>query len=66
MPKLFQPKTSNILDVCFLAGLCHGHYRYFAKLHDSPLRGEPIQPRVLSLNGFSYDYIEAMSDTVIF
>ena len=66
VPNWAQPKTCNVLQGSFLAGLCHGHFRYFAELHDCPLRGEPVAPRVLSLDGFQYDSIKTITDVVTF
>jgi hypothetical protein len=36
MPKWFEPKSCRVLSGCFLAGLCDGHFPYFAELHDCP------------------------------
>ncbi|KAI1357522.1 heterokaryon incompatibility protein-domain-containing protein [Xylaria arbuscula] len=49
----------------FLPGIpLNGHYAYFAELHDSPLRGSPVEPNVLQLDGFRVDSVASVSGPV--
>ena len=67
VPKWFEPRRSMVFPRgIYLSGFCDGHFRYFAKLHDSPLTGQSQQPRVLSLDGYRCDVVQAMSDEVDF
>ncbi|KXX78561.1 hypothetical protein MMYC01_204524 [Madurella mycetomatis] len=58
VPKWFEPSSCFPIRGAFLAGLCDGHFRYFAELHDSLWRGQPQRPRVLSLDGFGVDVVD--------
>ncbi|KAK0753763.1 heterokaryon incompatibility protein-domain-containing protein [Schizothecium vesticola] len=66
VPKWFEPATCFPFQGAFLAGQCDGHFRYFAEIHDNPLRGEPLRPRVLSLDGFRCDVVDRISDVMHF
>ncbi|KAK3360772.1 HET domain-containing protein [Lasiosphaeria hispida] len=66
VPKWFEPATCFPFRGAFLAGQCDGHFRYFADIHDNPMRGEALRPRVLSLDGFHVDIIDKVSDIMNF
>jgi len=66
VPKWFEPSSCFAMRGAFLAGLCDGHFKSFAELHDTPLRGRPIRPRVLSLDGFRVDVVDKVSDVLEF
>lgn len=66
VPKWFEPASCFTIRGAFLAGLCDGHFRYFAELHDSPWRGQPQRPQVLSLDGFRVDVVDRVSDVMEF
>ena len=66
VPRWFEPNSTFVFSGAFLAGLCDGHFRYFAELHDCPLSGEPARPRVLSLDGFRFDAVQAVSEVMEF
>ena len=67
VPKWFEPKSCSTLGMgCFLAGLCDGHFRYFAEIHDSPLTGIASRPRVLSLDGYFVDLVQTTSEIITF
>ncbi|KAL8649751.1 MAG: hypothetical protein Q9210_004213 [Variospora velana] len=63
VPKWFQPRSASLIGGigCFLAGLCDGHFPYFALLHDSPLSGKSIRPDILSLDGYQIDRVKSVS-----
>ncbi|KAI4162414.1 MAG: hypothetical protein LQ342_003980 [Letrouitia transgressa] len=66
VPKWFQPRSvSPIGGVgCFLAGLCDGHFRYFAVVHDCPLTTQPMRPNVLLIDGYFIDRVTSVSDVM--
>lgn len=67
VPKWFEPRSCSTLGMgCFLAGLCDGHFRYFAEIHDSPLTGQATRPRVLSLDGYRVDLVQTISEVIAF
>ncbi|KAK0644001.1 heterokaryon incompatibility protein-domain-containing protein [Cercophora newfieldiana] len=66
VPKWFEPATCFPFRGAFLTGICDGHFRYFAEIHDNPLRGEALRPRVLSLDGFRVDIIDKVSNIMTF
>ncbi|EAW15058.1 HET domain protein [Aspergillus clavatus NRRL 1] len=49
VPKLHKERSVSLLAPgLYLAGIpMHGHYRYFAELHNSPLNGRSVEPDVL-------------------
>ena len=64
MPRWFEAKSCFIFSGAFLAGFCDGHFRYFAGLHDCLLSGDAVWPRVLSLDGFRFDIVQATSEVM--
>ncbi|KAL8734051.1 MAG: hypothetical protein Q9166_001812 [cf. Caloplaca sp. 2 TL-2023] len=66
VPKWYQPRLASLLGATgiFLAGLCGGHFRYFALLHDSPLSGPSIRPDVLQIDGYYVDRVVALSAVI--
>lgn len=63
----FEPSTCQVMDGrIFRAGFCPGRFPYFAEIQDNPLRGAPLNPRVLSVDGFMVDSAEAVSDIITF
>ncbi|KAK1625698.1 HET domain-containing protein [Colletotrichum phormii] len=66
VPKWFDPRTCCVFKGAYLAGLCDGHFRYFAELHDIPVRDDPVRPKVLSLDGYHVDVVQQTSETVVF
>ncbi|KAL8697038.1 MAG: hypothetical protein Q9201_007340 [Fulgogasparrea decipioides] len=68
VPKWFQPPSTSVLGRIgvFLAGLCDGHFRYFAMLHDSPLCAQPMRPDVLLVDGYFVDRVMALSEVLDF
>lgn len=66
VPKWFEPKTTQIMKGYYTAGFCDGHFRYFAQVHDNPIRGEPVRPRVLSIDGFRVDGIRSVTGVMKF
>ncbi|KAL8993106.1 MAG: hypothetical protein Q9169_006597 [Polycauliona sp. 2 TL-2023] len=66
VPKWHQPRSVSLMgDVgMFLAGLCDGHFRYFAGLHDSPLSKPSVRPNTLSIDGYFVDRVVALSSVV--
>ncbi|KAH6648824.1 HET domain protein [Truncatella angustata] len=63
VPKFDTPRSvSYFPQQLYLAGVPYtGHYRYFAELHDCPLRGEAVEPNVLQLDGFIFDQVVAVT-----
>jgi hypothetical protein len=68
VPKFFEPRSMSFITIgLYLSGIpFEGHYPYFARLHDCPLRGEPRDPDYLQLDGFRVDEIETVSDVIRF
>jgi hypothetical protein len=67
VPKWFQPRSASALTIgVYFAGLCDGHFRYFAIMHDSPLRGPSLKPNSLQLDGFRVDQVVKVSDVMSF
>ena len=66
VPKWFEQNSCSVMKGCFLAGLCDGHFRYFAEIHDNPLLGRSSRPQVLSLDGYRFDVIQTVSDVMDF
>jgi hypothetical protein len=68
VPRWFQPRSVSVLGDCgcFSAGLREGHVRYFAVVHDNPLRGAPVKPDLLQLEGFRVDEVRSVSDVMTF
>jgi len=68
VPRWFQPRSVSVLGDCgcFSAGLREGHVRYFAVVHDNPLRGAPVEPDLLQLEGFRVDEVRSVSDVMTF
>ncbi|KAK0610850.1 HET domain-containing protein [Immersiella caudata] len=66
VPKWFEPATVFPLKGGFHAGQCDGHFRYFAEIHDNPILGKPLRPRVLSLDGFGVDIVDRVTDILNF
>ncbi|RYP25540.1 hypothetical protein DL767_008350 [Monosporascus sp. MG133] len=66
VPKFDEPQSCSLIPPrLFIPGIpLTGHYRYFAVLHDCPLRGMPLEPNVLQLDGFRLDVVEAVSDSI--
>ncbi|KAF7155358.1 hypothetical protein CNMCM5623_007429 [Aspergillus felis] len=66
VPKLHEERSVSLLAPgLYLAGIpMHGHYRYFAELHDSPLDGRSAEPDVLQLDGYRVDLVDAVSDLI--
>ncbi|GFF37931.1 heterokaryon incompatibility protein 6, OR allele [Aspergillus udagawae] len=66
VPKLHEERSVSLLAPgLYLAGIpMHGHYRYFAELHDSPLDGRSVEPDVLQLDGYRVDLVDAVSDLI--
>jgi len=66
VPKWFETTTCFAMRGAFLAGLCDGHFPNLAELHDTPTLGNPVRPRVLSLDGFRFDVVEKVSEVMEF
>ncbi|KAK2004316.1 HET domain-containing protein [Colletotrichum falcatum] len=66
VPKWFDQRTCFVFKGAYLAGFCDGHFRYFAELRDIPVRDDPMQPRVLSSDGYHVDMVEKTSETLDF
>lgn len=66
VPKWFEPNSAFVFSGAFLAGLCDGHFRYFAELHDCPLQGDAVRPMVLSLDGYQFDAVQLTSEVMAF
>ncbi|CAM1504816.1 Fc.00g024070.m01.CDS01 [Cosmosporella sp. VM-42] len=66
VPKWFEPKTNQIMRGYYLAGFCNGHFRYFGEIHDNPMRGNAVRPRVLSIDGFRVDAVQTVTDIMRF
>ncbi|KAL8871359.1 MAG: hypothetical protein Q9174_002789 [Haloplaca sp. 1 TL-2023] len=66
VPKWYQPRSvSRIGGIgVFLAGLCDGHFPYFAVLHDSHLSRTSIRPNTLSIDGYNVDRVVALSEII--
>lgn len=66
MPKWHQPRSASILGGvgAFLAGLCDGHFPYFAILHDSFPCKPSIRPDVLHIDGYYIDRVVALSGVI--
>ncbi len=66
VPKFDESQSCSLFAPrIFLPGVpLTGHYPYFAVLHDCPLRGPPLEPNILRLDGFRVDTVEAVSDPV--
>ncbi|KAL8850892.1 MAG: hypothetical protein Q9221_004205 [Calogaya cf. arnoldii] len=66
VPKWHQPRSASLIGGIgiFLAGLCDGHFPYFAILHDSRLTEPSIRPDVLSIDGYFVDRVVALSDVI--
>jgi hypothetical protein len=72
VPKFFEQRlVSFIPDGLYLAGIPPtGHYRYFAEVHDNPLRpdswlsGRVKEPDILQVDGFRVDEVEAVSEVI--
>ena len=66
VPKWFQPRSASLIGGfgCFLAGLCDGHFPYFAILHDSPLARESMRPNILSIDGYFIDRVSSVSQGI--
>ncbi|WYZ37190.1 hypothetical protein EsH8_II_000696 [Colletotrichum jinshuiense] len=62
VPKWFERRTCFVFKGAYLAGFCDGHFRYFAELHDIPIRDDPVRPRVLSLDGYHVDVVQNTSE----
>ena len=68
VPRFNVPRSVSYFPCeLFLAGIPYtGHFRYFAELHDNPLRGNPAQPNLLQLDGFVFDEVVAATQPVDF
>ncbi|KAK2046593.1 hypothetical protein LZ31DRAFT_564343 [Colletotrichum somersetense] len=66
VPKWFNQRTCFVFKGAYLAGFCDGHFRYFAELHDIPIRDNPVRPKVLSLDGYHVDMVHKTSETFDF
>lgn len=66
VPRWFEPNSVFVFSGAFLAGLCDGHFRYFAELHDCPLHGDAARPMVLSLDGYQFDVAQVTSEVMSF
>ncbi|KAK1968621.1 HET domain-containing protein [Colletotrichum sublineola] len=66
VPKWFDQRTCLVFKGAYLAGFCDGHFRYFAELHDIPIRDDPVQPKILSLDGYHVDMVQKTSETFDF
>lgn len=66
VPRWFEPNSAFVFSGAFLAGLCDGHFRYFAELHDCPLGGDAARPLVLSLDGYQFDAVQGTSEVMAF
>jgi hypothetical protein len=68
VPKFLESRSVSLIPPTFyLSGIpFEGHCRYFAQLHDCPLRGEPRDPDYLQLNGFRVDEVESVGDVIRF
>lgn len=66
VPKWFGRRTCFVFKGAYLAGFCDGHFRYFAEVHDIPIREEPVRPKVLSLDGYRVDAVQKTSETFVF
>ncbi|KAL8815156.1 MAG: hypothetical protein Q9223_005683, partial [Gallowayella weberi] len=66
VPDWSQPRSVSLIGAngYFLAGLCDGHFRYFAVLHDSPLTGPSIQPDTLRIDGYFVDRVVMVSSVM--
>ncbi|RYP53261.1 hypothetical protein DL769_010553 [Monosporascus sp. CRB-8-3] len=66
VPKFDEPQSCSLITSrLFIPGIPRSnHYRYSAVLHDCPLRGMPLEPNVLQLDGFRLDVVEAVSDSI--
>ncbi|EFQ31148.1 HET domain-containing protein [Colletotrichum graminicola M1.001] len=65
-PKWFDQGTCFVFKGAYLAGFCDGNFRYLAELHDIPIQDDPVQPRVLSLDGYHVDVVQKTSETFDF
>ncbi|KAK1460285.1 HET domain-containing protein [Colletotrichum melonis] len=66
VPKWFDPRTCSVFKGAYLAGFCDGHFRYFAELHDIPVRNDPVRPKVLSIDGYHVDVVSKTTETLAF
>ncbi|KAK1496259.1 HET domain-containing protein [Colletotrichum tamarilloi] len=66
VPKWFEPRTCSVFKGAYLAGFCDGHFRYFAELHDIPVRNDPVWPKVLSIDGYHVDVVSKTTETLAF
>ncbi|KAK5630983.1 hypothetical protein RRF57_006698 [Xylaria bambusicola] len=66
VPRFDEPQSCTFFPTrLFLPGIpLNGHYAYFAELHDSPLRGRPLEPNVLQLDGFRVDTVASVCGPV--
>jgi hypothetical protein len=66
VPKLHEERSVSLFAPgLYLAGIpYHGHYAYFAELHDCPLKGNAVEPDVLQLDGYRVDLVDAVSDLI--
>ncbi|KAI1753538.1 heterokaryon incompatibility protein-domain-containing protein [Xylaria castorea] len=66
VPKFDEPQSCSFFPHrLFLPGVpLNGHYPYFAQLHDCPLRGIPVEPNTLQLDGFRVDEVASVSGPV--
>lgn len=66
VPRFDEPQSCTFFPArLFLPGIpLNGHYAYFAGLHDSPLRGSPVEPNVLQLDGFRVDSVASVCGPV--
>ncbi|KAI3324366.1 HET domain protein [Xylariaceae sp. AK1471] len=63
VPRFDEPQSCSFFPQrLFLPGIpLKGHYGYFAQLYDFPLRGSPMEPNVLQLDGFRVDEVASVS-----
>ncbi|KAH8158992.1 hypothetical protein CIB48_g9250 [Xylaria polymorpha] len=66
VPRFDEPQSCSFFPHrLFLPGVpLTGHYPYFAQLHDCPLRGMPMEPNILQLDGFRVDEVTSVSNSV--
>ncbi|KAL8916279.1 MAG: hypothetical protein Q9208_008608 [Pyrenodesmia sp. 3 TL-2023] len=63
VPKWHQPWSASIIgDVGFyVAGMCNGHSRSFATIHDNHLSRPSVRPDILSIGGYYVDQVISVS-----
>ncbi|TGJ83956.1 hypothetical protein E0Z10_g4812 [Xylaria hypoxylon] len=68
VPRFDEPQSCSFFPHrLFLPGVpLNGHYPYFAQLHDFPLRGSPMEPNLLQLDGFRVDEVAFVCSPVQF